>query len=638
MAPMTRTVPLLAALLATASLAGCTLLGDPEKGDRDPAAGDARWDASVSMTPAGAELAEAAGLAEDAPTYAVEARVRPRAGNVSGTARLSVPVGDADELLLRWFPGIPDFRAEARIGDVEVDGEPADATVDAALVTVPLPTGHGERVDVKVPFSYTLPVTEGGGGLLDMLGGMGGPADVGLLSRTGEAWNLGHWFPLWIPDGGSAEPDPGGVGDIGNSPAALIRMELSVPDGWTVVDGGVRTGEETTGGTTTVTSEGFGINDLAVNLLRGYDVEERTLGGDLDGVTVRVHGPPDARTELAGVLDEAATSLEVLSDHFVAYPWREFEVVSAPLGSGVGGMEWPGATWIEPSLFAGGVPGLGDLEDLLGGLGGLEGLGGMAGLEDLLGDGGSGGLGGLGGLDGRGGLGGLGGTVGGDTGRMLETMRAWTIAHEVGHEWWHVIVGNDSVLAPVVDEPLAQYSACLVLRELRDAPPGEVDALCDAHIGSGYEQMRLLGDRDGRADRATTDFDSAFQYAGLVYGKAAAFYRALEERYGNDEVATALGSVTEEHAFEMLTSAQLRDALGAALDEPAFDRLWRRWMQGSRGDRDLDVELGSGGGLGGLEGLDGLAGGDAGDQGDLDALLEQLLAQLGQVDRQGGGT
>jgi hypothetical protein len=632
MAPMTRTVPaLVAALLAAASLAGCSLLGDSEGEDVDPAADVARWDASLSMTPAGVELAEATGLAEDAPTYAVEADVRPRTGEVDGTARLSLPVGDADEVLLRWFPGVPDFRAEARIGDVEVDGRPADASVDAALVTVPLPTGHGERVDVTVPFSYTLPVTKGGGGLLDMLGGMGGPADVGLLSRTADAWNLGHWFPLWIPDGGSAEPDPGGVGDIGNSPSALIRLELSVPDGWTVVDGGVRTGEDTSDGTTTVTSEGFGMNDLVVNLLRGYDVEERTLGGDLDGVTVRAYGPPDARAELAGVLDEAATSLEVLSDHFVAYPWREFEVVSAPLGSGVGGMEWPGATWIEPSLFAGGVPGLGDLEDLVGGLGGMEGL------EELFGDGGSGGLGGLGGM------------VGGDTGRMLETMRAWTIAHEVGHEWWHVIVGNDSVLAPVVDEPLAQYSACLVLRGLRDAPPDEVDALCDAHIDSGYEQMRLLGDRDGRANRATTDFDSSFQYAGLVYGKAAAFYRALEKRYGADEVATALGTVTEEHAFEMLTSAQLRDALGAALDEPAFDRLWRRWMQGSRGDRDLDVEPGSGGGLGGLgslqglegleglEGLDGLTGGDAGDRGDLDALLEQLLGQLDQVDRQGGG-
>jgi hypothetical protein len=265
-------------------------------------------------------------------------------------------------------------------------------------------------------------------------------------------------------------------------------------------------------------------------------------------------------------------------------------------------MEWPGATWIEPSLFTGGVPGLAGLEDVLGGVGGLEGL------DDL--------LGGLGGD--------LGGLVGGEAGRMIETMRAWTIAHEVGHEWWHVIVGNDSVLAPAVDEPLAQYSACLVIRELEPGSPRRLDELCDTHIESGYEQMRLLGDPDAPAARATDEFASATQYAGVVYGKAAAFYRTLEERFGREEVTAALGAVTEQHAFGMLSLDDLRAALAAELDDPAFDRLWRRWMQGTHGDLDLDVHPGQG--AGGLGGLGGLGGGEAGD---LDQLLEQLLGEGG---------
>jgi hypothetical protein len=619
MAAMTRTVPaLVAALLAATAFAGCSLLGDEEEGDGGGTA-VADWDPSVSMTPAGVELAESSGLADDAPTYDVEARVQPRTGEVTGTARLSLPVGGADEVLLRYFPGLSDLEAKAKVGEVTIDDEPTDARVEDALITVPLPDGHGQRVDVTVPFSYTLPVAEGGGGLLDMLGGMGGPADIGLLSRTDDAWNLGHWFPLWIPEGGSAEPSPRGVGDIGNSPAALIRMELSVPEGWTVVEGGVRADEETSDGTMTVTSEGYGMNDLVVNLLRGYAEEERTLDGALEGVTVRAYGPADAEAELGGVLDEAATALEVLSDQFVAYPWREFEVVSAPLGSGVGGMEWPGATWIEPALFTGGIPGVGGLEDMVGDLGGLE---------ELLG------------------AGGLGGLMGGETGRMLETMRAWTIAHEVGHEWWHVVVGNDSVLAPVVDEPLAQYSACLVMRELDRGPRKAVDALCDAHVNSGYESMRTLGDEDGRADRATTDYDSDFQYAGLVYGKAAAFYLALEDRFSADAVADALGEVTQRHAFTMLTTDQFRTALGEALDEPAFDRLWRRWMEGSHGDQDLGIEpsdgdgAGGAGAAGGLEDLLGGLGGSEVDPDDLDGLLGDLLAQLDRagVDPSGAGT
>ena len=163
------------------------------------------------------------------------------------------------------------------------------------------------------------------------------------------------------------------------------------------------------------------------------------------------------------------------------------------------------------------------------------------------------------------------------------------------------MVGNDSVLDPVVDEPLAQYSACLVLRATE---PGDVDALCAAHIDSGYEQMRMLGDKDGPAARATDEFASSGQYAGVVYGKAAAFYLALEDEFGAGQVADALGAVTEEHAFTMMTSDGLRDALAAELgDEQRFDRLWTRWMERAHGDRDLGVDPSSGlGDLGDLGG------------------------------------
>ena len=596
---MTRTVPALAACLLASMLAsGCSLVGIDES-DESTAP---KWDPAVSLTAAGEDLATSAGLDGGAPTYDVEADVAPGTGKVSGTVRAEIPVGGDSEVLMRYFAGLPDFGAAAKVGRVEVDDEPVDASLDRALLRIPLPDGHDERVQLTIPFSYTLPPSEAGGGLLDALGGMGGPADIGLLSRHPDAVNLGHWFPLWIPPGNNADPDPAGYGDIGNSPAALIRLTLTVPEAWQVVDGGVRTGSETADGTVTVTSEGYGMNDLVVSVVKDYEMRERTLDGELDGVVVRAYGPKDAEEELAGVLDEAVTSIEVLSGRFADYPWREFDVVSAPLGSGVAGMEWPGATWIEPALFAGGVPGLAGIEDMLGDVGGLEGL------DDL--------LGGLGGD--------LGGMVGGDTGRMVETMRAWTIAHEVGHEWWHVIVGNDSVLAPAVDEPLAQYSACLVIRELEGGSPRELDNLCDTHIRSGYEQMRVLGDKDARADRATDEFASATQYAGVVYGKAAAFYRALEDRFGRDEVAAALGGVTEAHACEMLRVDALRDALAAGLDDPAFDRLWKRWMEGTRGDQDLDVDPGAqDGALGGLGGLGG------GETGDLDGMLEELLGEDG---------
>jgi len=575
------------ALAGFLTLAGCSLLSEDGPEGPDPV------EPPTSMTEAGVRLAGRS--LEDAPRYDVRAVVSPTTGRVRGTVEAELPVGSgATEATLRYFAGVPDFGIEARLGEVRVDDEVAEARRDASVVRVALPEGHAERVELTVPFSYVLPPAPEGGGLLDQLGGMGGPADVGLLARHPDAVNLGHWFPIWVPQGLSAEPDPGGFGDIGNFPAAVIRARLTVPERWSVVDGGVRVSDEVTDGRRSVVSEGYGMNDLVVSVVRGYASRSVTLDGALEGVRVTAHAPRSETRVLGEVLEETTVALETLSGELTPYPWREFDVVSVPLGAGVGGMEWPGATWIEPDLFAGGLPGLGGLADSLEGLGGLEDLGGLLG--------------------------------GGETGLVLETLRAWTIAHEVGHQWWHVVVGNDSVRDPVVDEPLAQHSACLVMRR---SHPSDADALCAGHVDSAYEQMRMLGDRDAAAARPTDAFASSGQYAGVVYGKAAAFYRALEEEFGREQVTDALATVVREHAFQMLDDDGLRATLSRSLDGgDRFDRLWTRWMERRRGDTDLGVDAGAGlGGLLGQGNLDDLLGegADAQDLGELDVLLGELL-------------
>jgi hypothetical protein len=541
--------------LTAALVTGCSLLSQDAS---EPPRSAHGFEPGVSLTTAGERLVESSRFAGAAPRYDVRADIAPEEGSVSGRVTASVPVGDAQQAELRYLAGLDAVEAEARIGKVTVDGDPAEAGVDGSIVTVQLPPDHGPRVELMVPFSYRLPPSEPAG-LLDALGGIGSVGDVGLLARHEDVMNLGHWFPIWVPEGKSTEAEPAGYGDIGNFPAALIRAELTVPRGWTVVGGGVHTTSGRSGSSTTVGTEGYGIRDLAVSVLRGYAHREMRVRG-LPGVTVRAWAPRSAQAELPDVLDEAALSLRVLSDRFVPYPWRELDVVSTPLGAGVAGMEWPGVVWIETSVLAGGVPGLGSLGELFGEPDAGE-PGDLGGLEGLLGD---------------------------DMGRTLDTTRLWTLAHEVGHEWWHVLVGNDSLLDPAVDEPLAQYSACLVMRASAQTDP---EALCEAHIRSGYEQMRLLGTPDAPATRESDEFASSLQYAGLVYGKAAAFYTALEDRFGRGEVSAALDAVTEQHAFAMLTTEQLRDALDRELGaDGTFADMWRRWMRGTHGDQDLGLE------------------------------------------------
>jgi hypothetical protein len=560
------------ALLLGLLVSGCTADRGAEGGDGATPSGAAAatpggaaplaaLDPEVSMTEAGAALYAASTPQEEPrPRYDTTVRVDPATGEVDGTLEAVLPAGAEQALRFRVFAGLPALEAGARVEDVTVDGEPAEADLDASVLTVPLPEDRREPVTVRMSFRYTVPERpESSGGLLDgLLGSLGDGLDVaeiGLLSRTADAVQLGHAVPLWIPEGRSADPVPEGYGDIGGFAAADATVSVEVPEGWEVVDSGVRTGSTTRAGRTTVTSEATGMRDLAISVLRDHVTETRALDGPLDGVTVTATAPATQAEQLEGVLDETEEALRTLSDALGPYPWREFDVVSVPLGSSVGGMEWPGATWIESGLFGGGLPGLGDLEGL-----GVDG----SALEGLLRE--------------------FGGPEAEDLVRLLATTRRWTIAHEVAHSWWTVVVGNDSAAAPAVDEPLAQHASCLVVRE--SLPDGE--QVCRTQIESGYEQMRMLGEADAPADRPTDQFDSSLQYGGVVYGKAAALYLTLEEEFGVEEVTAALRTLVEEHAFQSVDGGDVRDLLVRELG-PEAGPLWQRWMEETHGDADLGV-------------------------------------------------
>ncbi|HEX2274591.1 MAG TPA: M1 family aminopeptidase [Acidimicrobiales bacterium] len=524
---------------------------------------------SRSLSDAGRRLARQAGL-ESAPVYDVRAVVQPESGRVEGSLVAELPAG-RDPLRFRVFPALPALDTGFRLQRVEVGGEEVEPALDRSLLTLPRPPGEGEgRVEVRLDFRYTVGVTKGGDDPFAALAGTDlEPAEIGLLGRHGGGLALGHWFPVWIAPGGRHDADPGGFGDIANFPAALIAARIEVPAGWSVFSGGVTTDRETDGGRTVYSEEGAGLRDLGVYIGRAVDVRESRAGD----ATVRVVSQTADAPEAAEVEREAGDALSALSDAFGPYPWAELDVVDVPLGSGVGGMEWPGMVWVSQSFFGGGLPGLGGLE-------------GLSGLEDL--------LRGLGGVEGLGDLGGL------FDPQVLGSLRAFVVAHEVAHEWWHALVGNDSIGAPVVDEPLAQFSACVVFRA---RAPEQARRACEFNTAGQYRLLRAVGAPDGRADQPTTDFASSHQYGAVVYGKAPELFERLRSLVGDEATLAALRRYAEANAFRVATPGGLRDALVSAAPSRSaeIDALWRRWMEEAHGDEDLGTGAAGVGGTGGSD-------------------------------------
>jgi hypothetical protein len=147
-----------------------------------------------------------------------------------------------------------------------------------------------------------------------------------------------------------------------------------------------------------------------------------------------------------------------------------------------------------------------------------------------------------------------------------------TVDHELAHQWWHALVGNDSIRAPVVDEPLAQYSMCLVADQQND-----VRGDCAGLGGLGPARRATA---NTCADRPTTAFASANEYGALIYDQAPGFYFALAGVAGRDATVAALRDVVARHAFGVITPAELRDEIAAALPGQAdtVRSLWDRYI------------------------------------------------------------
>ena len=172
---------------------------------------------------------------------------------------------------------------------------------------------------------------------------------------------LGHWFPIWIPEGLSAEPVLDGSADIANFPAGTISAELDVPADDTVLSpSGVRfdvvSGERPR---RSYTDGAVGVRDLGVVVMSDAEQVHARVGDSRRRRHRAAPGPPN----LDAVADEAAVSVATLGRP--SGPTRGTSSTSSPPRSARASAAWSGpARCGSVDVLRGGLPGLGDLGDL----------------------------------------------------------------------------------------------------------------------------------------------------------------------------------------------------------------------------------------------------------------------------------
>lgn len=135
---------------------------------------------------------------------------------------------------------------------------------------------------------------------------------------------------------------------------------------------------------------------------------------------------------------------------------------------------------------------------------------------------------------------------------------AFVTAHELAHQWFSVVLANNELRYPVLDEGFAEWAAIDLLRTRF----GESGALSSFLPFSRFEAERLAafaGDHAVPAGAPAPSF-TASEYGASVYSAAAVALETIRRVYGRERFEAALRAYSDQNRFSHPTPEALAHA------------------------------------------------------------------------------
>ncbi len=198
-----------------------------------------------------------------------------------------------------------------------------------------------------------------------------------------------------------------------------------------------------------------------------------------DDLLITVVSPPGHEKQMESVLKQAAGIIEYYSKTWGPYPYNEFKIAFVPM-KGFHGMEYSGLIFLQDAFL-------------------------------------------------------------GSTANQQRS--EFILAHEIAHQWWYGVVGNDQIREPWLDEGLANWGAYKYLAEVggkKITPPAE-------------ESVNLA--------RELSDMYSTREYYHTAYTGGESFWFGLEEELGAEKVNRVLQRYYSDYQFQIANSSNLLDTI-----------------------------------------------------------------------------
>jgi hypothetical protein len=223
---------------------------------------------------------------------------------------------------------------------------------------------------------------------------------------------------------------------------------------------------------------------------------------------VRSYTSPDWNQSSQEVLATSVLALEAMGESYGVYPFAEFDVVSTPTQAL--GVEYPGVIAINEALYS---PAEGRFGPL-----------------------------------------------------TLES----TVVHEVAHQWFYSLIGNDQLDDPWLDESLTQYATLQFYRDTNQ--PEKATAFAD----SLFRRWELSGGEDIPIGLPVSAYEGPL-YSGIIYGRGPLFFEELAATIGETAFAAFLDSYVNTYQWEIATPEGLQELAETSCDCD-LDSLFMTWV------------------------------------------------------------
>jgi aminopeptidase N len=288
--------------------------------------------------------------------------------------------------------------------------------------------------------------------------------NYGVLAYYEDTLALAHAYPIicvYDDEGWNAEFPPQ-RGDITYADAAFFIVRITAPKGLTLVTSGNEISLDEAGQAQALTVASGPARDFYLVASPNFEVVSKTVGE----VTVHSYAPEDSQDGANLALETALNAIRIFGERYAPYPYTELDIVATPTTAL--GIEYPGMIAITNRIY------------------------------DVGGE-----------------------FRGSPTSVYLES----TVAHEVGHQWFYNLVGNDQLDDPWLDESLTQFATLQYFTDQYGAQGA------DGFRASLKNRWAGIGNAELPIGQPVASYTGG-EYGAIVYGRGPLFFEALKEQIG----------------------------------------------------------------------------------------------------------